>query len=572
MKAKMTALAAAVLLGTVTGFAGEEVKIESPFDLKLGSDELAVRHPKLPSRSYSVFYDDPHLDAGRAWTNWYQRAMVTFARPYHIFDRAELSFTENDKKLYEYELHKDCPESMSREDCIKMMEAIVAELNAHYGLKLKLGRTSVDQSELKGRDVYRSFAHALSDSDFCAKRTNNVRASVYGMVNRKGGMSVGVNVTESVLASDAHMRRGRFFEGQKNGGKKEPFALPLGYDFGDVYTNRETVAVVPDCLTNWPARFGWDGRVVPIKGKWRDFDGAFFRLTEFGRISSFAAVLSTNGIASVEALEKWATDVLESKKDELELSFFGELRFYPQLGESSDYRVSHLSRGGRGRVRPGVSSSVQAEIKRLNDGRAYLRISFSTDEAQKLDAPQRQSAAAGIRRALKELLDLDFESETTNRTEGVWLSDWQRLNTPKGMFTEGRFGYEKETGRMSSARLRRSYEGDVSKDELAKAVKELFRAIEAKAGESLPLKDSTTSLTRVSEAARKVRAGEVLCHGDWFGGTFPTYEATAKVGDMSFEVSTAVPQYVKDGDGYRLILKGGIVFTVSRETTAITRW
>lgn len=571
MKAKMTALAAAVLLGTVTGFAGEEVKVGSPFDLKLGSDELAVRHPKLPSRSYSVFYDDPHLDAGQAWTNWYQRATVTFAKPYHIFDRAELNFTEKDKKLYEYELRKDCPESMSREDCIKMMEAIVAELNARYGLKLKLGRTSVDQNELKGRDVYStSFAHTRSD--FSAKSTNNVHASVYGMVNRKGGMSVGVNVTESVLASDAHMRRVRFFEGQKNGGKKEPFALPLGYDFGDVYTNRDTVAVVPDCLTNWPARFGWDGRVVPIEGKWRDFDGAFFRLTEFGRISSFAAVLSTNGIASVEALEKWATDVLESRKDELELSFFGELRFYPQLGESSNYRVSYLSRNGRGRVRPGVSSSVQAEIKRMDDGRAYLRISYSTDEAKNLDAPQRQSAAAGIRRALKELLELDFESETTNRTEGAWLSDWRRLDVPKGMFTEGRLGYEKETGRLSSARLRRSYEGDVSKEELAKAVKELFRAIEAKAGQPLPLKDSTKSLTRVSEAARKVGAGEVLCHGDWLGGTFPTYEATAKVGDMSFEISYAVPQYVKDGDGYRLILKGGIVFTVSRETTAITRW
>ena len=566
MKAKLATFAAAVLVGTMAGFAGEEVKVGSPFDLKLGSEELAVRHPKLPSRSYSVFYDDPHLDAGRAWTNWYQQATVTFARPYHIFDRAELHFTEEDKKLYEYELHKDCPESMSREDCIKMMEAIVAELNAHYGLKLKLGRTSVDQRELKGRDVYStSFAHIRSD--FSAKSTNNVHASVYGMVNRKGGMSVGVNVTESVLASDVHMRRGRFFEGQKNGGKKEPFALPLGYNFGDVYTNRETVAAVPDCLTNWPARFGWDGRVVPIEGKWRDFDGAFFRLTEFGRISSFAAVLSTNGIASVEALEKWATDVLESRKGELDFDFFGELRFYPQLGESSNYRTSYLSRNGRGRVRPGVSSSVQAEIKRLDDGRAYLRISYSTDEAKNLDAPQRQFAAAGIRRALKELLELDFESETTNRTEGAWLSDWRWLDVPKGVFTEGRFGYEKEIGRLSSARLRRSYEGDVSKEELAKAVKELFRTIEAKAGQPLPLKDSMKSLTGVSEAARKVRAGEVLCHGDWFGGTFPTYEATAKVGDMSFEISYAVPQYVKDGDGYRPILKGGIVFTVSRETT-----
>ena len=37
---------------------------------------------------------------------------------------------------------------------------------------------------------------------------------------------------------------------------------------------------------------------------------------------------------------------------------------------------------------------------------------------------------------------------------------------------------------------------------------------------------------------------------------------------MGFAISYAVPQYVKDGDSYRLILKGGIVFTASRETTA----
>ena len=61
MKAKLATFAAAVLIGTMAGFAGEEVKVGSPFDLKLGSEELAVRHPKLPSRSYSVFYDDPHL-------------------------------------------------------------------------------------------------------------------------------------------------------------------------------------------------------------------------------------------------------------------------------------------------------------------------------------------------------------------------------------------------------------------------------------------------------------------------------------------------------------------------------
>lgn len=54
MKVLLTVLVL-VLLGTVTGFAGEEVKVGSPFDLKLGSDELAVRHPKLLSRSHSVF-------------------------------------------------------------------------------------------------------------------------------------------------------------------------------------------------------------------------------------------------------------------------------------------------------------------------------------------------------------------------------------------------------------------------------------------------------------------------------------------------------------------------------------
>ncbi len=568
MKIKLMAFAAVALLGAMTVFAGEEVKIASPFDLKFGSDELIARYPKLKLNRLSIIHQSIASD-GRSpdltkasWTNWYHRATVAFAKPYHGFDGAELCFTETGKKLYEYNLRKDCPENMSRTDCIKILEKIVAELNAHYGLKLKIEQRTVDLDKLAKRQSV-PFAHTTSDF-FVAESSNDIQASAYGMVNRKGGMSIGVMVYDSGLNAESVMRRGKFFEGAKKGGKKEPFCLPLGYKFGDVYTNKETIAVVPDCLTNWPARFNRDERVVPVAVKWRDFDCSCFRLTEFGRISSFAAVLSTNGIASVEAMEKWATEFLKSQKEELELAFLGKPHFYPQGGQPNDYRVAYMmftpSAGGR----LGVGSSVWTEVKRLDDGRAYLRISFETDEAKKLDAPQRRAAAAGSRRALKELFDLDFESETTNRTEEVGLSDWQRLEAPKGMFTEGHFGYEKGNGRLRHARLRRSYEGNVSKEDLAKDVQELARSIEAKAGHPLPLREASASF-RTSEVAHKVEAGEVLCFGDWFGG-LPPSGATAKVGDMRFEFSYSVPQYVKEGDRYRMVLKGGIIFTVYRET------
>ena len=80
----------------------EGVKVDSPFDLKLGSDEFAARFPKAVTRSHSVTYDGHWREAKNARTNWYGRASVSFAKPYHIFERAELNFRETDKKLYSY--------------------------------------------------------------------------------------------------------------------------------------------------------------------------------------------------------------------------------------------------------------------------------------------------------------------------------------------------------------------------------------------------------------------------------------------------------------------------------------
>ena len=563
---KLFIIAACAALGAWA----EGVKVDSPFGLKLGSDEFAARFPKAVTRSHSVTYDGHWREAKNARTNWYGRASVSFAKPYHIFERAELNFRETDKKLYSYDLHADCPEAMTREECVKMLEKVVADLNAHYGLKLKLqprALSKTEEGELKGRRGHSmSFVHTGMSFDLLG--TNTVQASVYGMVNGKGGMSASVHVYDSDLQSDVYTRRGRFFESSKAvaGRGSEPFALPLGYRFGDVYTNAETVAVVPEGLTNWPASFGWEGRDVPLAGKWRDFDGALFRLSEYGRISSFAAVLSTNGIASAEALETWARGVLEAKRDELELSFMGGNRFYPRHDQTNDYRTTFVSCHSRslGMGRIGVSSSAQAEVKRLDDGRAFLRISFSTDDAKRLDAPKRQAEGEGVRRALKGLLDLDFKSVQTNRAGRVSLSDWQRLAVPKGVFTEWRPWFEEETGRMRNASLRRTYEGDVSKETLLNDVQKLVRSIEAAAGQKLRLKDGDMWFGLLS---RKSQSGVVLSYGDFLGGVPPTCSMTAKVGDMSIEISYAVPQYVREDGRYVMAMKGGIVFRASCETT-----
>ena len=554
------------------GAFAEDIKVDSPFALKLGNDELAMRFPKAVTRSYSVSYDGDYREAKHAWTNWYWRASAPFVQPYHIFERAELNFRETDKKLYSYSLHANCPETMTREECVKMLEKVVADLNAHYGLKLKLqprSLTKTEEENVKGRRGHStSFAHTSMNFDFLDRAaTNTVQANVYGMVNGKGGMSASVDVYDSDLQADVYTRRGRFFESAKAvaGGGSEPLALPLGYRFGDVYTNAEAAAVVPDGLTNWPASFGWEGREVPLADKWRDFDGALFRLSEYGRISSFAAVLSTNGIASVEALETWARGVLEAKRDELELSFMGGDRFYPRYDQTNDYRTTFVSCHSRslGFGRMGVSTSVQAEVKRLDDGRAFLRISFSTDDAKRLDAPKRQADGEGIRRALKDLLDLDFKSEQTNRAGRAALSDWQRLDVPKGVFTEWRPWFEEKTGRLRNVNLRCTYEGDVSKETLSNDMQKLVRSIEVAAGRKLRFQDCDMWCGLLS---RKVRPGEVLSYGDFLSGVPPTCSMTAKTGDMSIEISYAVPQYVKEGDRYVLVMRGGIVFRAGCET------
>ena len=550
----------------------ESVNVDSPFALKLGDDEFAVRFPKTVTHSHSVSYDGHYREAKHAWTNWHWRASVSFVQPYHIFERAEVNFRETDKKLYSYSLHADCPETMTREECIKMLENVVADLNAYYGLKLKLQSrplTKTEEEGIKGRRGHStSFAHTSMSFDFLDREaTNTVQASVYGMVNGKGGMSANVHVYDSDLQSDVYTRRGRFFESSKAvaGGCSEPPALPLGYRFGDVYTNSETVAIVPEGLTNWPAAFGWEGREVPLTGKWRDFDGALFRLSEYGRISSFAAVLSTNGIVSTEAMETWARGVLEAKRDELELSFIGGVSFYPLYGQTNDYRRAYASCHSRtmGMERLHVSTSAQVEAQRLDDGRAFLRISFSTDDAKKLDAPKRQADGDGVRRALKDLLDLDFKSEQSNQVGRAGLSDWQRLAVPKDMFTEWRPWFDVKTGRLRSVSLRYTYEGDVSKEALSNAVQRLVRSIEVAAGQKLGFcgGDIWSGLLSC-----KRRSGEMLSYGDYLGGVPPTCSMTAKVGDMSVEISYAVPQYVKEGNRYVQVMKGGIIFRASSET------
>ena len=72
---------------------------------------------------------------------------------------------------------------------------LASDLNSHYGLKLKVRQMplSIDEeTELKSRPGRsRSFAYVHGDFDF-SENTDKVTASVTGMVNGKGGMSISV--------------------------------------------------------------------------------------------------------------------------------------------------------------------------------------------------------------------------------------------------------------------------------------------------------------------------------------------------------------------------------------------
>lgn len=563
----MRLLAVGVFLATMTGLAAERPKVESPFDLEFGSDAVAKRFPAALSRGYDSYSTSSHDgETSGARTNRFLRATVDFAKPYHLFASAELKFRESDQKLYECHLNADCPEKMTREECVKTLEEIVREMNDRYGLKLKLKTVPFDEDSVRDlagkRNISRSFVHAVNDYGEWASNTNDVSVSIYGMVNGKGGMSVCISMRDDNLANDFWTLPGRFFEGFK---PTESLTLPQGYSFGDVYTNVETTAVIPDCLTNWPGAYGMTTRCVPLSEKWRDFDRMAFYLTDFGRIGMFAAVLSTNGIDTVEALEKWGNAVLDSRQDELGLEFIGDKRFTKVWGRPDEFRTAYVicrplalrsldRRGGRGGL------SAQVDLRRMADGQAFLRVAYSSDAARKLDEPQRSAAGLGIREALKDLFALDFETETTNRADYAGRSDWERLAVPKGPFAEWMPAYL-DGGRMHSARLRCVYPDDVTRETLSNAVWQVVHAIEAKAGVTIPVREATHR----GSARDRFRSGETLSPGDWFGGTYPTYEGSATVGDMSFEISCFVPQYVKEGDAYRPCLRGGFVFRISRE-------
>ena len=131
------------------------------------------------------------------------------------------------------------------------------------------------------------------------------------------------------------------------------------------------------------------------------------------------------------------------------------------------------------------------------------------------------------------------------------------------MLAEWRPWFEEKTGRLRNASLRCAYEGDVSKETLSNDVQKLVRSIEAAAGQTLRLKDGDMWFGLLS---RRSQPGVALSYGDFLGGVPPTCSMTAKVGDMSIEISYAVPQYVKEGDRYVLVMRGGIVFRAGCET------
>jgi len=149
-------------------------KIESPFDLEIGSSEIARRQRKYLHSTCHVSFDSD-LDVWGFRKAWFHSMSVRFARPWHGFDVADLSFDENDLTLREYTLKVRKPSrQLTEEECEREAEAIAREYETRLGVDMKLQPMPKKGSKYQGRlirwyhgtkgDAHYSLA-ALKDAD-----------------------------------------------------------------------------------------------------------------------------------------------------------------------------------------------------------------------------------------------------------------------------------------------------------------------------------------------------------------------------------------------------------------------
>ena len=168
-------------------------------------------------------------------------------------------------------------------------------------------------------------------------------------------------------------------------------------------------------------------------------------------------------------------------------------------------------------------------------------------------------------------IDLDNPAETNELSSALWQMtnaqtavrrEWTPMLTPFEGMTERKIS---QTVRFLAIpfgmfAMRRPFDGDVTDDELKALAKRFLDRLEREYGAKIPEGDTAEGADMLAKM---------------FGGGIPTFGDTkallaldktqyfiGKVGDLSVEISYAVPRYVKKGGKFEISCKGAVVVNI----------
>ncbi len=189
---------------------------------------------------------------------------------------------------------------------------------------------------------------------------------------------------------------------------------------------------------------------------------------------------------------------------------------------------------------------------------------------------QEQKAAHEAARRLRETInrlfgiDLDSPTQTNVFSSAMWQTnvlatikrEWTPLAVPFEGLTERKGN---QTIRLlgmpfGTFALRRPFDGDVTDEELAAQAQRILARLEAEYGAKIPVADTAEGLS----ALTKMYGEGVPTFGDTKAllGLDKTQWFAGKVGDLSIDISYAIPRYAKKGNAFEIVRKGAIVVNI----------
>ena len=168
-------------------------------------------------------------------------------------------------------------------------------------------------------------------------------------------------------------------------------------------------------------------------------------------------------------------------------------------------------------------------------------------------------------------IDLDNPSETNELSSALWQAtnaqaavrrEWTPMQTPFEGMTERKIS---QTVRFLEIpfgmfAMRRPFDGDVTDDELKAQARRFLDRLEQEYGAKIPEGDTAEGVDMLA----KMFGGGIPTFGDTKAllGLDKTRYFIGKVGDLSVEVSYAVPRYVKKGGRFEISCKGAVVVNI----------